>query len=267
MEYHSFFPFVQIGDGFWNLRSSLTFLVGLVDVGTHMSVVRLRSGKFLILSTVELNESATNALKRLTDGGKLIEAVIATHPFHTLYFQSFYDKFPDAKFYGTPRHIRNISSIPWAGDISTPENLSRWESEGVFMRIPNCAEFINPADDNHFNSVFVYHVDSRTLHDDDTLGYFDHYPGFILSWVGAKQGVVTCHPSTLKNGLYPTQEAPLQFVAFIEQILNDWDFDNACLAHNGIKIGGVKPLIETCMTKMKPLLERLSNKNKGYVFM
>ena len=27
---------VEIGPGFWNIRSSFTFLMGLVDIGTHM---------------------------------------------------------------------------------------------------------------------------------------------------------------------------------------------------------------------------------------
>ena len=37
------------------------------------------------------------------------------------------------------------------------------------MRIPEGADFISPAEDNHFSCVFVYHQASSTVHCDDTI--------------------------------------------------------------------------------------------------
>jgi hypothetical protein len=45
------------------------------------------------------------------------------------------------------------------------------------------------------------------------------------------------HPSLLKEGLQPTREAPLAFVAWVEALLREWDFDNICTAHIGNKVG------------------------------
>jgi hypothetical protein len=89
-------------------------------------------------------------IDRLTRGGALIEAVLATHPFHAHGFEPFYavyggsglgiraeqtkparrSSFTSAvldtavvrqntshiKYYGTPRHIRKLPHIPWVGD-------------------------------------------------------------------------------------------------------------------------------------------------------
>jgi hypothetical protein len=34
-------------------------------------------------------------------------------------------------------------------------------------------------------------------------------------------------------GLYPTQQAPFDFMKWMETLVNDWDFDHMCTAHNG----------------------------------
>lgn len=83
-----------------------------------MSFVRLSTGKFLAFSTVAITPEAQAEIDALTEGGSLIEAVFATHPFHSLYFEPFHAMYPHVKFYGTPRHVRRIKSIPWAGDVS-----------------------------------------------------------------------------------------------------------------------------------------------------
>jgi hypothetical protein len=105
--------FREIGPGFYNLRAPFTYVFGLIDAGAHMSLIRLSSGKFLAVSTVELSPEAKRELDELTDNGKMIEAVLGTHPFHTLAFRGFYKMYPNAKYYGTPRHLRNITEIPW----------------------------------------------------------------------------------------------------------------------------------------------------------
>ncbi len=38
-------------------------------------------------------------------------------------------------YYGTPRHLRNIKDIPWAGDVNVCEIRNKWSPE-VEMRIP-----------------------------------------------------------------------------------------------------------------------------------
>lgn len=125
----------EIAANFWNIRVSFKVLAGLVDVGSHMSLIRLHSGKFLVIDTVTLTDQTRAEINRLTDNGKNIEAVIAVHPFHTLAFPAFYQAYPNAAYYGTPRHIRRLTQIPWAGSLEDCHVRKKWEPE-VEMRIP-----------------------------------------------------------------------------------------------------------------------------------
>lgn len=121
--------FVEIGDGFYNLKTPL-LIAGLFDVGNQMSLLRLKSkNRFLLLDTCELSVGAKFELDFLTENGTLIDGVIATHPFHTMFFVAFHAKYPTLKFYGTPRHIRTIPSIPWAGDVNEEIVRRLWEPD------------------------------------------------------------------------------------------------------------------------------------------
>lgn len=248
---------LDIGHGFYNLRGSFTFAAGFIDIGTHMSLIRLSTGRFLVLDTCDFNETDHRRIKELTNDGDLIDAVVATHPFHTMYFVPFQKKFPNPqiKYYGTPRHIRRINEIAWTGDISEDVNLKLWESEGIFMRIPAGGNFINSAEDNHFSGLFVYHQPSKTLFNDDTLLYFDH-PGFVLRCLGKCQGRLEFWD--LKKGLNPTKEAPSEFQAFMEGVLRDWDFENLVAAHTGNIVGGAKEKIQELLKKTSPVFDKIA---------
>lgn len=125
--------FRKIGPGFYNLKVPFycrQYLKGMIDIGTHMSLVKIEStGKFLVLDVCSLDSVARSEFDFLTNNGLLIDSVIATHPFHTTYFESFYKTYPTLKYYGTPRHIRKLTTISWTGDISNEDNLRLWEPE------------------------------------------------------------------------------------------------------------------------------------------
>jgi len=75
---------VQISDDFWNIRGSYK-VRGLVEIGTHVSLVRLGSGRFVFLDSYSLEGPAREFVDALTDGGEDLEAVINLHPFHTMH--------------------------------------------------------------------------------------------------------------------------------------------------------------------------------------
>ncbi|KAJ3192790.1 hypothetical protein HK101_005964 [Irineochytrium annulatum] len=252
----------EITPGFFNLRTSFTRLMGMLDIGTHMSFLKLNSGKFLVIDTVELNDQSKAEVDRITDNGKLIEAVVATHPYHTLYFPAFYKLYPDAKYYGTPRHLKVQPEIPWAGDVNEESVRKLWEPE-IEMRIPEGSEFVYPLPEtsNHFNNVFVFHKASRTVHVDDTI-LISNSPGFLLRLIGFKEGSMMFHPSMSGPGLYPNEDAPKQFICWLEKMMNDWDFDSMASAHNGYMVGGAKALVKDTLEKAKPQLAKLS-KNRS----
>jgi len=196
----------------------------------------------------------------LTNNGKDIEAVIATHPFHSVFFPEFFEAYPNVSYYGTPRHLRVQTTIRWAGDISTNENLRRWEPE-IQLRIPEGSEFENPQPPavNHMSSVWVLFTETKTIHVDDTIGHYSD-PGLLLKLVGIKPGVVQFHTSMTGPGLIHTPDGPIQFKNWIQKIINEWDFNNICVAHKDNIIGGGKDALIECLKEATPILENLSKK-------
>jgi hypothetical protein len=125
----------EIGPGFWNVRSSFKLFAKMVDIVTQMSIIRLSDGNFVVFDTVELNDHLIGQINRLTDNGNLIEGVVGTHPFHTRSFLAFYRAYPQAAYYGTPRHLRQLPQIPWLGSLGDCNVRQKWEPD-VEMRIP-----------------------------------------------------------------------------------------------------------------------------------
>ncbi|CAF4534409.1 unnamed protein product [Rotaria sp. Silwood1] len=251
----------SIGPNFWNIRGRFKILK-LFDIGTQMSIIRLRNGKFIILDTVEMNDHLRQQIDHLTNYGKNIKAVIGTHPFHTVSFPAFYQAYPNAAYYGTPRHLRRLTEIPWRGDLTDCNVRKKWEPE-VEMRIPAGAEFVNPQPEssNHFISVFVYHRASRTLHVDDTIMYTEK-PGFLLKLFGYNNGVMAFHPSIKSSGLYPTSYAPYLFRDWMRKMLHDWHFENICCAHLDLKMGEAYADVTTLLNNAEPLFAKISEKNR-----
>jgi hypothetical protein len=140
----------QVGPNFYHATDSL-YINGL-DIGVQQNFVRLNSGRFLILDTIALNGTLLNEINVLTKNGTLIEAVIGTHPFHTLFFPAFYKQFPNTKYYGTPRHLRVVPSVKWTGTIWDCDNRILWPE--VSMRLPRGIEFNHYyLTHNHYHSL------------------------------------------------------------------------------------------------------------------
>jgi len=252
---------MEVGPGFYNVRSRFK-LKGIVDIGTQMSFIRLSTGKFLVIDTVPLTDTLKLEIDQLTDGGNNMEAVLCTHPFHTLAIGDFYKTYPNTQYYGCPRHLRRLNVIPWTGDLNDEEIRKKWEPE-VQMRIPSGAEFVNPLPEeyNHFICVWVYAVAARVIHVDDTINYFSN-PSTIMKIVGKKPGLMEFHPSMAGPGLHPTPEAPREFQAWMQQILKDWDFDTMVCAHIGNKIGGAKEALRETLEDAESTFAHLEKHNR-----
>jgi hypothetical protein len=63
-----------------------------------MSIIRLQNGKFLVIDTVALTPELKGEIDHLTNNGADMEAVVATHPFHTLSFNGFYKSYPNVPY-------------------------------------------------------------------------------------------------------------------------------------------------------------------------
>lgn len=253
--------FQEIGPGFYNVKTSFTVLFGLLDIGTHMSLAKLSTGKFVAIDAVKLSPEIKAEIDLITDNGKLLDGFIGTHPFHTAFIEDFYNNYPTAKYFGCPRHLKNFPNIPWSADLNCKTGRSTYEPD-LYMRIPDGAEFVDPqpANYNHFSNIFVFHPKSKTVFNDDCISVAKD-PGFLFKALGLRDGQMGFHPSISGPGLYKTKEAPIQFKIFVQSMINDWDFDNFCTAHNGNIIGGAKKSLHEFLIKKTPTLESYSERN------
>ena len=161
---------IEIADGFWNIRGRFRVL-GIVDLGTHSSLVQLRSGRFVLLDCVPLDEAVLAAIRRLTGGGAGLEAIVNLHPFHTLHVPKVAAMFPDATLYGTARHRRLAAALRWAPETTDNDAFAARYADDFDFLVPRGVDFIPDNENLHFASVLAIHRRSKTLHVDDTLNY------------------------------------------------------------------------------------------------
>lgn len=160
---------VEIAGGFWNIRGSFRVL-GL-DLGTQSSLVRLGSGRFVLLDCIPFGEAALAEIHRRTEGGAAIEAIVNLHPFHTLHVAKVAAMFPDATLFGTARHHRVAPTLRWAAETTEGEAFAARYAEDFDLLVPRGVDFIPDNETLHFASVLAIHRHSKTLHVDDTLSY------------------------------------------------------------------------------------------------
>lgn len=272
-EFPGFRHLQEIGPGFWNVRAPLRVLG--VEVGTHMSLARLRDGGIVAIDTVSLTEQPglREEIDTLTEGGRRLTAVLGTHPFHTAFFPGFHEAYPGGpgrQYYAAPRLLWLYPEIPWAGNIT--DVLGRWPDLG--MLLPEGGDFVapEPADRNHLMNVFVLHRPSRTVHNDDTVMVVPPAgpgtgPGTGRGWAWPLLSLflesfrpgMHFHPSLWSEGLRRTGEAPGQFEASMERLLA-WDFENLCSAHVGNSLGDARGQVRQLLDDSRQRLRELAAK-------
>lgn len=210
---------VEIADDFWNIRGSFK-LAKLLDVGTQMSLVRRPSGRFVLLDSYGIAGEVLERVLARTEGGHAIEAILNLHPFHTVHVEALARRFPDARLYGTRRHVARAPQLAWQAIHSEDPELAELFPELDFT-VPPGVDFI-PSDENlHFASVLAFHPASRTLHVDDTLM---HVPLPLL-------GGVVFHP-TLAKVLQPRAGAAAEFRTWASELVERCrSVEHLCTAH------------------------------------
>ena len=160
----------KLADSFWNIRDDFKVLK-VLNVGTQMSLAQLQTGRFVLLDSVALNGPAKQEVLDKTDGGRGIEAILNLHPFHTVHVAAVANAFPDARLYGTRRHVAREPSLRWESTHTEDAELAELFKEDFEFTVPRGVDFIPTNENLHFSSVLAFHRASQTLHVDDTLGF------------------------------------------------------------------------------------------------
>ena len=221
---------LPIAEGFWNVRGSFK-VAGVVDVGTHASLVRLQTGKFVLLDSYTLGPEVEREIRAITDGGNDIEAILNVHPFHTVHVRWMHERFPNAALYGTARHLAKFPELPWeAARVEDAELHARFADDFAFQ-IPRGVDFISKNENVHFSSVLVMHRATATIHVDDTLMYV-RLPKLARRL--GRPDLFSFHP-TLSQALEKRAGAADDFDRWATGLAAEWGgAKNLCAAHSAV---------------------------------
>jgi hypothetical protein len=197
---------IKIADGFWNIRGSFK-VANLLNVGTQTSLVRLRSGDFVLLDAYAFSGEVEREVLALTDQGRAIRAILNLHPFHTVYVPAIAARFPHAQLYGTRRHKLRAPELSWQSLHTDDSALHEQFADDFTLTTPRGVDFIPDNEQLHFASVLALHKPSGTLHVDDTLTFVN------LPLVGG----LKFHP-TLRYTLQKRRGAATEFRAWAEEL-------------------------------------------------
>ena len=226
----------KLSEKFWNIRGSFK-LNGLIEIGTHCSLVKVSNSEFILLDIIELDDKTLKKVYNLTDNGKFVKSIINLHPFHTVYAPKMIQYFPNANFYGTSRHKKKLKNINW--ETRTSEELVKNNpyANSIDLAIPEGVDFISENENVHFSSILAYHHQSKTIHVDDTLIYIK-LPKLIRLF-GIKE-YLGFHP-TLSKALIDQVDSGDKFRQWVDELAEKWsETQNICAAHSETKIAQSK---------------------------
>lgn len=245
---------IDLSHGFWNIRGDLR-MAGVLNVGTHCSLVRLANGAFVFLDSCAFDNPIARQVMALTDNGRAVQAILNLHPFHTLSCRWMHDRFPDALLFGSERHRRKWPDLPWQPDPV--------ESAAVALRFPDLSfalpdgiDYICRNERVHAGSLLAYHPSSGSLHVDDTLNVLP-IPGLLRRLLRMPR--LTFHPM-LGQALQDRPGAARDFRDWARRTARTWHaVRTVCAAHSDIldiPPGSFPGLMEAALSRAEPALRR-----------
>lgn len=218
---------LKIADDYWNIRGVFK-IGGVLNIGTHASLIQRGNGKFVFLDAYTLQGEVKEQVDALSNNGADIEAIINLHPFHTVHVKKAHQQYPNAKLYGTRRHLDKFPELPWQQELTESSEFAELFSEEFEFSVPAGVDFISSNEHLHFSSVLAYHKASKTIHVDDTLMYLQ-LPGLLGK---IKKPEVTFH-MTLPKTLERRVGAAKAFRRWATQLAEKWsEAENLCAAHS-----------------------------------
>ncbi|WP_100260940.1 hypothetical protein [Qipengyuania seohaensis] len=219
---------VDLGDGFWTVRGE--FRIGMLEIGTQCSLVKLPDGHFVFLDSYTLDDGIRAQIDAIVGKAK-ISAILNLHPFHTIHCEWMHQAYPEAELFGTARHIDKFPSLPWQEMLCEDVAMNERFGPDLTFSVPRGVPLVSDDESVHFSSVLALHRPSGTIHVDDTFVYLDK--GFPLSLLPMIKRL-SFHP-TLAKALEPRAGAADEFRAWAIDLGIDWaDAKRIAAAHNAI---------------------------------
>ncbi|WP_229665189.1 hypothetical protein [Paracoccus acridae] len=251
---------IDLGNGFWNIRGDLR-IGGVVNVGTHSSLVRMSSGDFLFLDSYGFGDDVARQIRALTDQGRAVRAILNLHPFHTIHCETMHRMFPQADLFGSDRHKRKWPDLPWQPQaVESPEVAARFSD--LRFSLPDGLDYICQNERVHAGSLLAFHPASGSLHVDDTLNVLP-IPGWLRRLL--RQPRLAFHP-TLGQALQDRPGAAGEFRDWALRIAEDWrDTRTVCAAHSATLVlepGSFPDHVRKALARVESVLKRAEAKGR-----
>lgn len=218
---------LKISDDFWNIRGEFK-IAGVLNIGTQASLVRRTNGKFVLLDAYTLEGKVKAQVDALTNDGAELEAIINLHPFHTVHVGNIHRQYPNARLYGTQRHLSKFPELPWESALTESAECAALFKDDFEFSVPAGVDFISSNEHLHFSSVLAYHKVSKTIHADDTLMYL-RLPGLL----GIIKPPEVAFHMTLAKTLQRRPRAAEEFRRWAKKLAKQWKHaENLCAAHS-----------------------------------
>lgn len=218
---------IEVSGDFWNIRGSFK-IGGVVDIKTQASLVRRGNGRYVFLDSYSLGPETIERIDGIVGSEGEIEAILNLHPFHTVHVRRMHELYPQARLYGTARHLERFADLPWEDERTEDGSLHELYAADFEFSVPRGVDFISSNENIHFSSVLAMHRSSLTLHVDDTLMYLK-LPRLLRAF-GIKDSL-GFHP-TLAGALEKRPGAAADFRGWAREIITNWSgVENLCAAH------------------------------------
>ncbi|SBW01859.1 conserved hypothetical protein [uncultured Alphaproteobacteria bacterium] len=207
-------PLVAVADGLWIVDMPLRVMGA--DVGTRMSVIRLKDGRLLLYSPVAMIEALRHDLARIGE----VAAIVCPNAWHHLFAAQAREAFPAAKLYGPAELAPKRRDLRFDGYLTNVPPPA-WEDAALPSRVQGSS----------LHETALFHPPSGTLLVADLLQNLRAPRGGMtglylwLGGLGAEPGVHRFVRWSFRNRAEAGQG--------IRRILK-WDFRRIVPCHGGI---------------------------------
>ena len=202
-----------------------------LEVGTRMTVIRLTSGKLMVISPIGMDHATINELNKL---GEVIYIVVP-NLYHHLFVADFKLCYPRAKVWAVSGLERKRPDLQIDQIIS---DRTIHLIDGVEYLLVQGFNTLDTNGCSPLNECVFFHVKSRTLIVTDTVFHFDDQCSLSTKLIAKLLGAYNqLRPSLLEK--FATQDK-VKVKWSIQQLLT-WDFERVIMAHGSIIEQGGKP--------------------------
>ena len=212
----------EVDKNIWVAEQKLKYW-GL-EVGTRMTVIRLKNGEVIVISPIKVDE---NTINQINEVGK-INTIIAPNLYHHLSISDFKSVYPDAKIFAAPglefkRQDIQFDKILNQGTIGNKDEIEYFLFEGF--------KVLDLKGISTLNEIVFFHRESQTLILTDTAFHFDE--SFALTTQLTMRligGYKRLEPSILEKLAVREKQKVKKSI----QKVFEWDFKRVIVAHGSI---------------------------------